>query len=248
MPEPAGAAAHLRRCRTGRPPELREAALGATPVRHPDRCAARRRARRPAWPATIASTADAAPGAMVALALDAPCAPGERFTLHHNGMMFTEVTDEGGHASMLVPALTRKRVFIAAFANGEGAVANAEVASLGVLSPRRGPVAGRHRYAASRAGIRRGLRQRRRMSGPERARDMAAAATANSGFHDPLGRRRQPDALMAEIYTFPSRSRSRDGDVALTRRGRGDDGQLRPRHRGAGPADARRAAGCRCRT
>ncbi len=31
---------------------------------------------------------------MVALALSAPCHGGERVTIHHNGLMFTEVTDQ----------------------------------------------------------------------------------------------------------------------------------------------------------
>ena len=84
----------------------------------------------PAFTCDYTLTADAAPGAMALLSLDVPCMPNERFTMHHNGLMFSQVTDEGGHASMLVPALATEAVFIAAFPNGEGAVANTTIDAL----------------------------------------------------------------------------------------------------------------------
>ncbi|WP_138935766.1 hypothetical protein [Roseovarius arcticus] len=155
-----------------------------------------------------------APGAMVALTLDARCAPGERFTLHHNGMMFTEVTDEGGQATMLVPALTKKAVFIAAFTNGEGAVANADVESLEFYQ----------RAAVQWQGDA-GITLHALEFGADYSdeghvwanarRNVAAAADGDRGFLTRLGAADQPDALMAEIYTFPSQMSGRDGDVAL---------------------------------
>ncbi|MFD0859546.1 hypothetical protein [Roseovarius aquimarinus] len=159
-------------------------------------------------------TADVAPGAMVTLALDAPCAPRERFTLHHNGMMFTEVTDDGGHASMLVPALSRQAAFIAAFANGEGAVANAEVESLDAYQ----------RVAVQWQGDS-GVQLHALEFGADydedghvwagAARDVAAAADGDRGFLTQLGDAAQPDALRAEVYTFPSLLEGRDGQIAL---------------------------------
>ena len=78
----------------------------------------------------ISADATVMPAAMVTLTLDAPCAPNERLTVHHNGMMFTETTDATGQVSVLVPALTEKAVFIMAFSNGDGAVAQTNVPDL----------------------------------------------------------------------------------------------------------------------
>jgi hypothetical protein len=159
-------------------------------------------------------SADVAPGAMVALALDAPCAPGERFTLHHNGMMFTEVTDDGGHASMLVPALAQKASFIASFANGDGAVANAQVDSLEYyqrVAVQWQGASGMQLHALEFGADYEG--EGHVWSGA--ARDVAAAADGDRGFLSRLGDAHQVDALMAEVYTFPSLLAGRDGDVVL---------------------------------
>ncbi|MFX0542378.1 hypothetical protein ACEWPM_011670 [Roseovarius sp. S4756] len=158
--------------------------------------------------------ADVAAGAMVALSLDAPCAPGERFTLHHNGMMFTEVTDDGGYASMLVPALSSRAAFIASFPNGDGAVANAEVE--GLVYYQRVAVqwqgnAGVQLHALEFGSDYTG--EGHVWSGA--SRDVAAAADGNRGFLTRLGNAGQPDGLMAEVYTFPSQLAGRDGQVEL---------------------------------
>ncbi|MEM6373448.1 MAG: hypothetical protein AAF727_11805 [Pseudomonadota bacterium] len=85
----------------------------------------------PSFPAcNISAQAVAVPGAMVSLTLDAPCAANERMTVHHNGMMFTETTDDVGAASLTVPALAKEAVFILAFSNGDGAVAQVTVDDL----------------------------------------------------------------------------------------------------------------------
>ena len=68
--------------------------------------------------------------ASVRLVVSAPCLPNERVTLHHHGMIFTAVTDAAGRLDLSVPALAERAVFIAAFANGKGAVATAEVPDL----------------------------------------------------------------------------------------------------------------------
>ncbi len=159
-------------------------------------------------------TAEAAPAAMVSLSLDAPCATRERFTMHHNGMMFTGVTDDGGHASMLVPALALKASFIAAFANGEGAVANAEVDSVNyyqrVAVQWQGDTGMQLHALEFGAGY---DDDGHVWSGAPR--DVAAASDGDRGFLTRLGAADQPKALMAEIYTFPSLLAGRDGDVTL---------------------------------
>lgn len=169
-------------------------------------------------PATLACdytlTADPAPGAMVALSLGAPCARGQRFTLHHNGLMFTEVTDGDGHASMMVPALAKSAVFIVAFPGGDGAVASADVDGLDDYQ----------RVAVQWQGNS-GVQLHAFEFGAEMGsdghvwsaarRDVAAAADGDRGFMTVLGDVTQPEALMAEIYSFPTRTAGRNGAVAL---------------------------------
>ena len=79
-----------------------------------------------------AVSAQAVPGLMahVTLNVTAPCFINERVTVHHNGMIFTEVTDQDGVLEVSVPALAQRAVFIVAFANGKGAVATAHVPEL----------------------------------------------------------------------------------------------------------------------
>ncbi|MEX1233606.1 MAG: hypothetical protein WEB56_01300 [Roseovarius sp.] len=196
------------------PPAPREAALNGEPAQTlVDALPSEEPA--PRLGCDYALKANVAPGAMVSLSLDAPCAPGERFTLHHNGMMFTEVTDDGGHASMLVPALSRKASFIAAFANGDSAVASAEVESLEYYQ----------RVAVQWQGAS-GMQLHALEFGAGyddaghvwagAARDVAAAADGNRGFLTRLGDAAQPEALMAEVYTFPSELAGRDGDIDLS--------------------------------
>ncbi len=159
-------------------------------------------------------TADTAPGAMVALFLGAPCARDQRFTLHHNGLMFTQVTDGDGHASMMVPALAKSAVFIAAFPNGDGAVANTVVEGLDDYQ----------RVAVQWQGNS-GVQLHAFEFGAEMGseghvwaaarRDVAAAAEGGRGFMTVLGDATQPEALIAEIYSFPSRTSEHNGAVAL---------------------------------
>lgn len=68
--------------------------------------------------------------AMVDLQLDAACFPNERLTVHHNGMIFTETTSDDGKIALTVPALSEDAVFIFAFSNGDGAVAQTTVEEL----------------------------------------------------------------------------------------------------------------------
>ena len=65
--------------------------------------------------------------AMVLLDVYAPCAPNERFTLHHKGMMFTQSTDAMGAARLNVPALAEISVFAISFDNGLTGVASAAI-------------------------------------------------------------------------------------------------------------------------
>jgi len=162
---------------------------------------------------TLSATPAAA--AMVSLSLSAPCLINERFTVHHNGMMFTGVTDENGARDLMVPALSANPVFIVAFANGEGAVASTELTSFEyyqrVVVQWKGPS---------------GLQIHAREFGAgygedghvwaDAARDHAYAAMGEGGFMTRLGQEDAVEALIAEIYTFPAGLAVREGSVALS--------------------------------
>lgn len=60
-------------------------------------------------------TATATNGAMVEIALSAPCRPDARFSIHHSGLVFADRLDSQGAARFLVPALTDRAVFLADF-------------------------------------------------------------------------------------------------------------------------------------
>ncbi|MAW08272.1 MAG: hypothetical protein CME61_08330 [Halobacteriovoraceae bacterium] len=62
--------------------------------------------------------ATAQPGALMEVAISAPCHAGERFTLHHGGMFITETLDPTGAFTTLLPALTERAIVIADFATG----------------------------------------------------------------------------------------------------------------------------------
>lgn len=153
--------------------------------------------------------------AMVQLKLEAPCIMGERFTMHHNGMMFTSVTDEDGTASMNVPALARNAVFIVSFENGAGAVAEVEVTSLDYYD----------RVVLQWKGHA-GLQIHAREYGADygedghvwadSARDITAAALGKGGFMTRLGAPDVEGARRVEVYSFPSGLMARQGDVELS--------------------------------
>lgn len=64
--------------------------------------------------------------AMVHLTLKAPCLPDTGFTVHHSGMVFTDLTDDAGEWEMNVPALTEQALFFVSFGNGEVAMTSVE--------------------------------------------------------------------------------------------------------------------------
>jgi hypothetical protein len=78
----------------------------------------------------VSASAAAAAGARVRIALSAPCQASQRVTVHHNGLMFTEVTDAAGTLSMTVPALSEQAVFIFELPDGAGAVAAVQVPAI----------------------------------------------------------------------------------------------------------------------
>ncbi|MEQ5869428.1 translocase [Sagittula sp. NFXS13] len=163
----------------------------------------------------IVMTATASAGAMVDIELTAPCHPSERVTLHHHGMMFTEVTSAEGALSVSVPALSDTALIIASFATGDGATAMADVPALPFYD----------RVAVQWIGNT-GLGLHAREFGADyfapghihadAAGDLAVTARGEGGFLTPLGNPAIPDPQLAEVYSFPKSVAARNGDITLT--------------------------------
>lgn len=152
--------------------------------------------------------------AMVDIAISAPCQPQTMVTLHHQGMIFTVLTDDNGDANVLAPSLAEIAVFIAAFPNGEGAMGSVSTpdinnydravlqwqgaAGMQLHALEFGADYGSegHVWAAS-------------------ARDMTST-NPDEGFLIGLGEGPVEAAYFIEAYTFPTGSASRDGNVAIS--------------------------------
>ncbi len=160
-------------------------------------------------------TAEAMPAALVALRLDAPCAPEMQATIHHQGMMFSILTDEAGQAEVIVPALAEAAVFMVDLPGQDGAVAVTSVPDL--------------------AQYDRAVLQWQGSDGPEihalefgadygseghvwhgAGRDASVALAGGGGFLTRLGDPDAPGRFMAEVYTYPSGLTARDGRVDFT--------------------------------
>lgn len=162
-----------------------------------------------------AMTAEPAAGAMVNVTLTAPCHASERITLHHQGLMVTEQMQPDGTLAVMIPALAGTATVMAQFLDGAGASATTEVNSLHFYD----------RVAVQWRGEA-GLQLHAREYGSDyfqpghvwaaAAGDLGEAARGEGGFLVRLGLEGSPDALMAEVYTFPAGTAVRPGDVALS--------------------------------
>ncbi|SCZ70002.1 hypothetical protein SAMN04488118_1109 [Epibacterium ulvae] len=81
----------------------------------------------PVQPCELHAQATAQPGAVVALNVVAPCMSGARLTVHHNGLMFSEILNAEGHLNVQVPALSESAVFLIDADQGKGAVATVQI-------------------------------------------------------------------------------------------------------------------------
>lgn len=163
----------------------------------------------------ISMEAMPAAAAMVDLRISAPCNASEKLTLHHHGLMFTEVMQPDGTLKISVPAMAERATFIAAFDNGDGATATVDVSSLSFYD----------RVAVQWRGEA-GLQLHAREFDAEyfatghiwaaAAGDMANAARGEGGFLTRLGRVDVPEARIAEVYSFPSGTARTAGEVLLS--------------------------------
>ncbi|MCA0920321.1 hypothetical protein [Pseudooceanicola nanhaiensis] len=163
----------------------------------------------------VALQAEQRAAAMVHLVLDAPCLPNERVTFHHSGLMFTLATDADGHLEAEAPALTETALYIASFAAGDSAVAMVDVDSL--IFYDRAVVQwkgaeGLHLHALE-YGAHYGEAGHVWADAP---RDLTVAARGEGGFLTKLGDPSIAEAQLAEVYTFPTATAAREGDIDLS--------------------------------
>lgn len=160
-------------------------------------------------------TAIPAAGAMMTVSLSAPCHGSERVTMHHNGMMFSDLVQPDGTLQVTIPALAQTALVIASFLDGSGAAAKTEVTSVPfydrVVLQWRGN-AGLQLHA--REFDAQYFTDGHVWHGADT--DASRAATGEGGFLTSLGNADAPNALMAEVYTFPSATTEASGTVALT--------------------------------
>jgi len=153
--------------------------------------------------------------AMVDLTLAAPCEAGARVTLHHNGMMITEQMDSSGRLSVQLPVLSQTAIFMAAFESGLTAMAKTEVTSLDiydrVVVQWQGP--GEMQIHAFEFGADYGDEGHVWANAP---RNMEQAALGKGGFVTQHGRAMPDQDLRAQVYTFPSGTAARAGDIVLS--------------------------------
>ncbi|MEP5731674.1 MAG: hypothetical protein ABJL67_20120 [Sulfitobacter sp.] len=163
----------------------------------------------------ITATAHPIAAAMVTLSMEASCFPNERVTVHHNGMIFTETTSDTGTLVLTVPALVQESVFIVAFPNGEGAVAQTTVEELAdfdrAVLQWKGTTG--FQIHAREFGADYGTEGHLWEGQPG---DIASAVTGTSGVMTRHGDISAAEPLLAEVYSFPRGSNARVGSIALS--------------------------------
>ncbi|MGH1411992.1 MAG: translocase [Pelagimonas sp.] len=159
--------------------------------------------------------ASPAAGAMVKLSLSSACHASERVTIHHQGMVFTEVMQPDGSLDLTVPALAEAAVFMASFPGGDGAMATVEVTSMPFYD----------RVVLQWKGDA-GLQLHAREFDADyftdghvwaaTSGDLSATARGEGGFLTRLGQSEAPEAQLVEIYSYPTGATKRSGEIALS--------------------------------
>jgi len=160
----------------------------------------------------IGLAATPAPAAMIAVSVIAPCAPSTEFIVHHQGMMFSEVTDETGLVNFVMPGLAQLAVIMVEFPNGQAGVTTSEVPDFNSYD----------RAVLLWQGVR-GLQVHAREFGADYGDEghvwygaPRTPTTTLGGFLVRLGDEAPTMPYMADIYTYPSGTSARDGSILLT--------------------------------
>ncbi|MEM1375178.1 MAG: hypothetical protein AAGF78_12440 [Pseudomonadota bacterium] len=158
--------------------------------------------------------ADVRDAALVELSITAPCNTNEAVTIHHEGMMFSALTDADGQASLFAAALNESALFIAAFGSGTGALAEITVPSLAdfdrVVLQWAGD--GAFEIHAMEGGATYGDSGHVWHNAPRTA---ASATTGDGGFLLALGDGRVESPRFAQVYTFPANAASKDVELSV---------------------------------
>ncbi|MCF2906081.1 hypothetical protein L0666_13855 [Octadecabacter sp. CECT 8868] len=159
-------------------------------------------------------TATASFAASVAVSVIAPCYTETAFTIHHQGMMFTAVTDVDGVADLSVPALAEVAVVIAAFGDGEGSVATTVIPDFAsydrAVLQWQGDTS--VMLSAYEGGADFGDTGHIHVGNPG---DLSRVSNAEGGYLQRLGNNAIENALIAEVYTFPTGMMNGESDVVL---------------------------------
>lgn len=172
-------------------------------------------AAEPAVNCDIAFNLRPQPAAVLEGIVSAPCEPNARGTVHHDGMMFSFVTDAIGGATFDVPVLSASATVIVAFDSGEGAMAQRDVPSLAqydrvVVQWRGDTGAALHAFEMNADYGDTG----HIWSGAAKAASRSEAALG--GFLMELGNIETSNPFKAQVYTFPTAMSRLNGNVALS--------------------------------
>ncbi|MFS4581579.1 hypothetical protein [Phaeobacter sp. C3_T13_0] len=157
----------------------------------------------------MTAEAVASPMAEVRLTVLSLCRPGERLTIHHNGMMFSSRLDSTGAMTVQIPALSPSAVFIIEPQNGRGAVATATVPDLDLVNRVVLQWGGNSGFE---------LHAREFGAGYGSAGHVwrGADLTAGRGSVVQLGDASQLAPRLAEVYSVPRLGGDRNGSIDLT--------------------------------
>ncbi|WP_375551071.1 hypothetical protein [Rhodophyticola porphyridii] len=165
-------------------------------------------------PCGLSVSAEAAPAAMVALDIMAPCRPGARVVIEHSGLTLTEATDQMGLLTVDIPAFETPAFFTIRLAEEE------ESALVTV-----GDLEGYDRVAIAWEDTRdlelHALKFGADYGEPghiwaDNAGTVARAQTGVGGFVTLLGNDAVDAPMMAQVYTFPRDTLTREGSVRIS--------------------------------
>lgn len=159
--------------------------------------------------------ADAIPGAMISVEMHAACRPNALVSFIHNELRFQLSTDEVGHVAVDIPALDADGIVTVAFDDNETITTSAEVTDIimydrAVLQWRGESIVELH---ALEFGATYG--EEGHIWSAATGNSFAAAIGAGGSLVR-LGSPDLPNAVVAEVYTYPTGMTSREGGVALS--------------------------------
>jgi hypothetical protein len=163
---------------------------------------------------SIEMTAEPTIAALVNIEIRSACLPATRVTLHHNGLMISEMTDNQGELFLTMPALSETAVFIADFGQEKSAITTVQVPSLRFYDRavvQWQGVASLHLHAME-FGATFGDNGH---IWDQQTGDLEKTIHGESGFLSLIGDPDLPEGMQAQVYTFPSGTTSRVGDIQL---------------------------------